>query len=266
MKSLQYITLACFGLLMAFPAFAQDVIYKRDGQKQEGEIIEIKDNEIVFRKAGFPDGPKYVLKKSDVLMITTEDGSFEIINAEPVKYERTPRKGDLSADLPIFQEDIRRNIVSLDFFQLVAGNIGVNYERLFPSGQIGLYVPITYSFSSQTEWTNNYTYYAGLGGNFYPKGQGRFRYFTGLEVGLGENVRSECTFEETIEFGIIRMEEKCVDFVNNTLTVSMSNGFRYQLTEWVNFGSRLVIGAENGLNSGFSRSRFRWMGTMSFRF
>jgi len=64
-------------LAISLGAAAQDIIYTKDGKKEEVKVLEIRPNEIRYKKTSNPDGPDYVVLKSDVLLITYENGTHE---------------------------------------------------------------------------------------------------------------------------------------------------------------------------------------------
>lgn len=59
-------------------AFAQDVILLQNGEEIEAKVTEIGVDEIKYKKHSMPDGPDYVSLKSEVFMITFENGSKEV--------------------------------------------------------------------------------------------------------------------------------------------------------------------------------------------
>jgi len=72
------ISLAIF--LLCATVFAQDFITKTNGEDIKAKVIEVGTTEIRYKKYEFPDGPLYVILKSEVLMIRYENGSKDIFN------------------------------------------------------------------------------------------------------------------------------------------------------------------------------------------
>ena len=56
-------------------SFAQDVITLKNGKEITALVYEIGDIDVKYKKIDNPNGPNYVLKKSDVLMIIYANGS-----------------------------------------------------------------------------------------------------------------------------------------------------------------------------------------------
>jgi hypothetical protein len=164
-----------FGL--SFLASAQDIIYKKDGSKEEVKIIVVGKKEIQYKKFSNQDGPVYELDRNDILLITYENGEFETISKQ--EDVGKPVKPDLTTDFT-------KNILSLHLFDIVFGDIGISYERIFSSGTVGFKIPVALGYDYQSDKDKFYNIiYSGLGVNFYPTGQGKFRYVVGPQVRFG---------------------------------------------------------------------------------
>lgn len=62
---------------------AQDVIYFHNNTQQLAKVMEVNQNEIVYKKASNPDGPVYRINKSDVSSIAYENGGRDLFNTSP---------------------------------------------------------------------------------------------------------------------------------------------------------------------------------------
>ncbi len=60
--------------------FAQDYIVKRDGEEIQCRILEVSTNKVKYKQWKNQDGPTFVEKKSDVLMLKYENGQKEVIS------------------------------------------------------------------------------------------------------------------------------------------------------------------------------------------
>ena len=81
----------------------QDVILLKDGTEIKAKVTEIGVQDIKYKKFENLEGPVYVLKKSDVFMITYENGQKEVIKAEeqpasnmPSQQERTQQQPEIT--------------------------------------------------------------------------------------------------------------------------------------------------------------------------
>lgn len=62
--------------------YANDVIVTKNKEKLEGKIIEVSQNEIKYKKATNPDGPTFVIDKSEVVTILYDNGEVEVFKNE----------------------------------------------------------------------------------------------------------------------------------------------------------------------------------------
>lgn len=174
---LSFIFMFCF----SFFAGAQDIIFKKDGSKEEAKIILVGEKEIQYKKFSNQAGPVYTLDKNDILLITYENGEYETIN----KQENIEKPVKLD-----FTKDFARNVFSYHMFDLVFGDFAFSYERILSNGQVGLKIPVALGYYRHNNFGNfNNIFYSGIGVNFYPTGQGKVRYFMGPQarIGLGQD-------------------------------------------------------------------------------
>jgi hypothetical protein len=178
------IILSLFILLFAFAlgSFSQDIIYKTDGSKEEAKIILVGEKEIQFKKFNNLEGPIYTLSKKDIVLVTYQNGEYEtIVNAD---YDKKAAKVELS-------ENFTKNLMTYHLFDVIYGDFTISYERILSSGTVGIVIPlgIGYAYNSDyynssENWVKNMIY-SGIGINFYPTGQGKWRYFIGPNVRIG---------------------------------------------------------------------------------
>ncbi|MDX2190708.1 MAG: hypothetical protein SFY32_12675 [Bacteroidota bacterium] len=60
--------------------FSQDIITKNNGEDIKSKVTEISSTEIRYKKFDDPNGPTFVILKSDVLMIRYENGTKDIFS------------------------------------------------------------------------------------------------------------------------------------------------------------------------------------------
>jgi hypothetical protein len=93
-------------------------------------------------------------------------------------------------------ENFAKNLITYHLFDVVYGDFTFSYERILASGTIGIKIPvgIGYAFTTGINGFNDTRVYnkiySGIGVNFYPTGQGKWRYFVGpnIRVGYGKMV------------------------------------------------------------------------------
>ncbi|MBL4624834.1 MAG: hypothetical protein JKY42_06805 [Flavobacteriales bacterium] len=61
-------------------SIAQDIIWKKTGEKIEAKVLKISDEEIEYKKHSNYSGPTYSVAAYDVVQITFENGEVEKIN------------------------------------------------------------------------------------------------------------------------------------------------------------------------------------------
>lgn len=71
--------LVLVSMATAMSTFAQDVIVKRDGEEIQCKILEVSTNKVKYKQWKNQDGPTFVEKKTDVLMLKYENGQKEVI-------------------------------------------------------------------------------------------------------------------------------------------------------------------------------------------
>lgn len=190
-----------FSLSIFFCAYvlnAQDIIYKKDNTKIEAKILEINQSEVRYKMFANPDGPLYIMYKSDVVKIEYPNGQVEVYNPEIKKeeahnikddYVQNPKK-DVSAYTPDF--DLTRNIVSVNLLQVMLGFASASYEWVAPSGMVGIKIPVGVNFDSgnsislATLSEDNSDFFGGIAFNLYPKRKKRVAYVVGPYLQVGQ--------------------------------------------------------------------------------
>jgi len=186
MKKVAIITLLfLFGL--NYISSAQDIIYKKDGSKEEAKITMVSEKEIQYKKFSNLDGPVYSIAKSEIALITYENGEYEVLNNQlsPAKLA----KQELATNFT-------RNLFGYHLFDVIYGDFTFSYERILSSGIVGIKIPIGFGYAYNSDYFNNNEnwvkngIYSGIGVNFYPTGQGKWRYFLGPNVRIGYGKQS----------------------------------------------------------------------------
>lgn len=78
----KFFLMAAFLLLGAWGTlFAQDIITLKNGEDLKAKILEVLSNEIKYKRYDNMDGPIFTLRKSEILMITYQNGTREVIKA-----------------------------------------------------------------------------------------------------------------------------------------------------------------------------------------
>ncbi|NTV84335.1 MAG: hypothetical protein HGA23_08565 [Bacteroidales bacterium] len=214
---------------------AQDIIYKKDGSKEEAKITLVGVKEIQYKKISNPDGPVYSLAKSEILMITYENGEFEVFQVQ----------GDISKQTK--QElatNFAKNVFGYHLFDVIYGDFTFSYERILSSGTVGIKIPVGFGyaynsdyFNNNNEWVKN-LFYSGISVYLYPTGQGKWRYFLGPNVRVGYGKQSDwMTYYD--DYGNYLYDEE-VDNEGIYTKFYMDNGVMF--TPVRNFSISAVVG------------------------
>jgi hypothetical protein len=230
---------------LGLTSYSQDILYKKDGSKEEVKVLEINTYEITYKKASNPDGPAYVINRGEVVLISFANGEHELIT--PVTEEKGGETEATVVREKPFTKDYTRNIMSFHMFDVVFGDIAFSYERILADGRLGIKIPFSFGFyginPDDTPFDFNNLFYSGFGLNFYPTGQGRVRYFLGPNFRLGVGRASDYyyyydewgnyVYDEYYEYNSFYMKyfiDNGVTFMatrNLSISAILSVGLRY---------------------------------------
>jgi len=147
---------------------AQDVLYLKSGFEVQVKVYEIGKKEIKYKKYNNLDGPVYTADIKNIKSIKYQNGEEETF--EPIKGNKS--------------FEILPNAMSVNYGELLSGRVGLAYTRIFKSKKIGIKVPVSFNFSNYYSF-NTVKYYSGVDLNFYPLGQKKLTYYTGLGLRAG---------------------------------------------------------------------------------
>jgi len=94
-----------------------DIIILKNGDEVKVKVLEISPIEIKYKKCNLPDGPLYVVKKSDVFMVKYANGTKEIIKSETEPVSSNANKSSANNKVKTTHESA--------IFALVAGICGI---------------------------------------------------------------------------------------------------------------------------------------------
>lgn len=222
-----YTTLALtLFVLLSSTVFGQDILYKKDGTKDSVIVEEVNPTEVVYKKFSRPDGPLYRLPKSQILLIEYKDGAIDVFDGAQTLTDDEKRVAEKKA----FAEKLGLNIISINYLNLLNGNIQLGYERIMGDGMVGLKYSFNYNIEDVETDILNYLrlWSTGLDLNLYPTGQGKIKYFLGPSFRVGV-ARDNFTGRSTLK-----------DY--NYFSIFFSNGFYAQPTKSLYLGMQAGIG------------------------
>jgi len=150
--------------LLCVALFAQDRIYKKNGEVVEAKILQITPEMITFKRFEMPDGPEYTIPKTDVLKIKYANGTQDIFE-ENNDLIGLDKKGEQPGLKHIDSKNMpgAYNIISFAPLQATENGWGfsLTYDRcLDKRGWVVLSIPaiLTYGSSQNNSGgsTNNY--------------------------------------------------------------------------------------------------------------
>ncbi len=166
------------GILVILPLqfFAQDLIYLNNNSRILATGVQRKGNTITFNEYGKSNSQIKSLNIDEIRIILYENGNI----SKPFK-----------KDTIIKVREFNRNFFTVRITDLARGNITMSYQHLNKEGKMGYNIPFSVSigdyapevmdFEREDVYQHN-RFYTGFGINFYPTGQGKARFFTGIEI------------------------------------------------------------------------------------
>lgn len=243
---------------------AQDLIELKNGEIIKSSVSEVTKKEVVYKKYDNPKGPNYRINTNEIVEIRYENGAIDLLN--PKKSNEVHNSvlfGDINK---ITEEDLSRNVLYMDIFDLAFQRIHFSYERFL--GQSKMYsirIPVMINMLPRNNSSNlfNDFYNAGYTGvsfNFYPFGLRNSSFIIGPEIRLGYS-----TFTEGFEVydnngNFLFFDEK---EVNSGYTSFLVNGgFSWNPTTKLTFLSTFGLGTQRS----FRTTTYGIGPAVSFRF
>ncbi|MCB9033683.1 MAG: hypothetical protein H6553_07590 [Chitinophagales bacterium] len=125
---------------------AQDKLVDFNSNTTLVKVIEITDNQIVYKKYDNLDGPTYKENKSLYSTIIFENGSVEVLNKTPITYKKD------KSHRPRFTliDSFRYNTLELDFLSFYTADVFVQYTRFLKKQNMAITIPF------RAGWISNY--------------------------------------------------------------------------------------------------------------
>jgi hypothetical protein len=197
--------LICAVLFTVQQTFAQDKIYKTNGDIIEVKVKTVNTKEIIYKRFDNLEGPDYKIGVKALSKIEYDNGVEEFYNESNETTQRVVRK-KYAHNSAI---NYGKNVIAFSPAQLTNDGFGfgLSYERMLDKeNKISFYLPVSYTYtnlrSDNTYYNSNYNnvgftdkanmFYAYPGLKIYPKGLGIVRYAVGpsLAIGAGSKLSS----------------------------------------------------------------------------
>ena len=223
-------------LSLSFFARAQDNIYLKDGTRVAAKVIRVTPSDVKYKSFNNPDGPEYILPVSDVVIVIYQNGTYDT-------FKKNFDQQTNSNDFDSITVNYGKNFLTFNLAGILNSNFTFSYERIFHKGFISVRVPFIAGFSDATSKNQNTVFASGLDINFYPRGQGKVRYFVGpsLEAGL-KRFSSYMIWYGQGGYSYINSG---VETVKRTYyNIHINNGILFQPTKNFNISTVIGIGVQ----------------------
>jgi len=163
------------GIIISTSAICQDYIYLNNGDRIEAVVTEQTKTAVIYQIFGNSQEGIKLVNKTDIKMIAFSNGKIENFGNE--------------VDFKVkSKEDFTKNLFAYHLADLLINNFTISYERILNSGKVGLQIPFSVGYEGDYEELGDFQnkYYTGLYLNFYPTGQGKWRFFLGPGIRVGQ--------------------------------------------------------------------------------
>ena len=145
----------------------------------------------------------------------------------------TPKKGTLPFE-------VNKNAISFNYADLAVNRVSLSYERQIKEGMLGIKVPVSFSINSKP---NGPKYYGGLGLNYYPLGQRKLTYYTGITAHLGVYSQNYRRYTSWYDMGLpafYTYEDVRSEHIYGGAYIT--NGLAWNITKNFSISSQIGIG------------------------
>lgn len=255
MKQLFFLS---FLVLSAAVARSQDMIYTTSGNKFQAKVVEITSNEVKYKDFSNLDGPTYVITKQDVVLISYQNGTTEVVNPNPPSYSPNKANTDYATKKPEHKNPNElyytgKNMLSINALALANGDLALFYDRDLLNDKLGITAMGSYNFNDRINQVLNIfvdnlypnskkMFDAGLGANFFPSNRGRAQYFVGL---MGKYMQftydKETTVEQDIN-GFVFLKKSVERSTGSQTMFGVTNGLLVRVSPTFNFKLFATVG------------------------
>ena len=254
----KYLLSVLFFLLLCGSIRAQDMIYLNNGVKVEAIVKELNVVSIKYKNFANPDGPTYVVTRSEVLFIEYKNGTVEIINKNPrslspVPPETVAPKKEMPKG-PYDHHYMNKNCIYLNGLALFNSDIALIYDREIAKSKFSLVFLGAYNFNIHTNYTNRYiqalhnskkNYDLGVGINYYTQTRKKTQYFVGLLFKyMNYDYVRETIVNDTVS-GIPYQTTKQQSVNSYQFAAMIVNGLQFRITPYFTYRAFIGLGFTN---------------------
>lgn len=244
-------------VLSQFATVAQDEIYLSDRTVIRADIISVDQLQIRYKLWQKENGPTFAVNKSDVVMIIYDDGTIEHIapklTAEEMEGKTKPGLSDFG-----------RAIIGYDLLGLAYGNISFSAEYVFfKNGILGLSIPYVIGTSEEGYRPYDTDWMTGFDINYYPVGQRRWAYYTGLGFRYGGATTETCIQVLNAQGA---KESLCEKYPYEFYGIYLNNGVRFTPTRLIGIYGMMGMGFREDIGRNPGDTHVIFAGGVQFKF
>ncbi len=199
--------LSIIAVALVSSAFAQDKIYKKNGDVVDAKIKSVGTKTVTYLRFDNQAGPEYTIVKADVEKIVYQNGSEDAFDRGRPRPSRHSDEPNSPAEPGI---NYKTSVLSISPMQFTENGLGVglSYEKAIDKkGVIAFYLPAALTFnlsSSHYDYTTGTTVnghqdamcYLMPGVKIYPTGSfGTVRYAVGPSIVVADGQKSSAGYD-----------------------------------------------------------------------
>ncbi len=216
-------------------SFAQDKIYKRNGDVIEAKIKSVGTKTVTYLRFDNQTGPEYTIVKAEVEKIVYQNGSEDAFDRG--RMPRPSRHHDENSTQPEAPVNYKSNIIAISPMQFSENGLGVglSYEKAIDKkGIIAFYLPAALTLNLNSSYYDSYTgttvnghqdamYYLMPGIKIYPTGSfGIVRYAVGPSIVVADGQKSSSSYDPYYGYSNYETQSHFMlgVMVNNSLNIN----------------------------------------------
>ncbi len=270
---LKKLLLSLIAIAFSVSTFAQDKIYKRNGDVVEAKIKSVGTKTVTYLRFDNQTGPEYTIVKAEVEKIAYQNGSEDVFDGG--RMPRPSRHSDDNGPVSEPRPGYKPNVISLSPMQFSENGLGLglSYERaLDKKGVIAFYLPAAFTLNMNSTYydpvngrtTNGHQdamFYAMPGIKVYPTGSfGTVRYAVGPSLVVATGEKSSSHYDPYSGYpSVYRTQSHFMlgIIVNNSLNINPSPHVYLGLEIGLGFSYMNQIGGLNSNTAFIAQGGFR---------
>lgn len=233
-------------LFSTLNTYAQDFIYLKNGDRISALIKESTKTSVIYNEYGSADVSLKIIDNDEIKMIAFSNGKVDDFNND----EKSSANSEFN-----------KNLFAYHLADLLINNLTISYERILNNGKIGLQIPFSVGYSGDYQELGDFNnnFYSGVNLNFYPTGQGKWRFFLGPGFRLGTGTLENNYYYEYNSYGDYYYEEEDLFYFK----FHINNGVMFSPIPELSIVAELSLGIRY-VDSKYANEKTRTTGAFSF--